>query len=442
MKLDNKRVILVGFAFFSICCFWQMYDNVIPLILKYDFSVGDTLAGVVMALDNVLALFLLPLFGRLSDRTDTKIGRRKPFILAGTFCACALMLLLPLARKLGSLPMFFITLMLVLIAMSVYRSPAVALMPDVTPKPLRSPANAIINLMGTVGGVLALLTMNFLMPSIPKTADDAQKTAIYQGFNYFPVFLIVMAVMLAAALVLIFRVDEPKLRAKAAEENRRLGGGAETETEATGGGRLPREVFRSLILLLCSVSLWFMGYNAITSAFSKYAVSYLNMGNYSLPLLIANGAALAAYIPVGIAASRFGRKKTILAGVIMLAAAFFGAQFVTAATATGPYMIICLALAGIAWATINVNSYPMVVEMARGADTGKYTGFYYTFSMGAQILTPILSGAVMEHLGYRWLFPYAVVFVCLSFCTMLLVKHGDSRPQPSARKLNAFDVED
>lgn len=440
MKLDNKRVILVGFAFFSICCFWQMYDNVIPLILKYDFSVKDTLAGVVMALDNVLALFLLPLFGKLSDKIDTKIGRRKPFILTGTACACALMMLLPLARRINSLPMFFTVLMLVLVSMSLYRSPAVALMPDVTPKPLRSPANAIINLMGTVGGVLSLLAMNFLMPAIPKTADDAQKTAIYRAFGYEPVFLIVIGVMLIAALVLLFRVNEPKLREKAAGENRLLGVVEEPEAQ-NGGGKLPPAVFRSLILLLCSVSLWYMGYNAVTSAFSKYSVSYLNIGNYSLPLLIANGAALAAYIPVGIVAGRVGRKKTILGGVVILAAAFFGAQFVTAATASGPYMIICLALAGIAWATINVNSYPMVVEMARGRDTGKYTGFYYTFSMAAQIATPILSGAVMEHLGYRFLFPYAVVFVCLSFCTMLLVKHGDSRP-PARNKLAAFDTED
>lgn len=440
MKLDSKRVILVGFAFFSICSFWQMYDNIIPLILKYDFSIRDTLAGVVMALDNVLALFLLPFFGRLSDRSNTKIGRRKPFILIGTLCACILMLLLPLARNARSLPLFFTALMLVLVSMSVYRSPAVALMPDVTPKPLRSPANAIINLMGTLGGVLALLTMNFLMPAIPKTANEAQKTGIYQGFNYFPIFLIIMGVMLAAAAVLAFRVNEPLLQKKAAEENRAMGVADEAETK--GGGALPRDVFRSLILLLCSVSLWFMGYNAITSAFSKYAVSYLNMGNYSLPLLIANGAALASYIPVGIIASRIGRKKSILIGVIMLAAAFFGAQFVTARTASGPYMIICLALSGVAWATINVNSYPMVVEMARGADTGKYTGFYYTFSMAAQIVTPILSGAVMEHFGYRWLFPYAVVFVCLSFCTMLLVRHGDSRPGPAKDRLTAFDVDD
>ena len=440
MKLDYKRVILVGFAFFSICTFWQMYDNVVPLILKYDFSIGDTLSGVVMALDNVLALVLLPVFGRLSDRTATRIGRRKPFILAGTFCACALMLLLPLARRMASLPFFLGVLMLVLLSMSLYRAPAVALMPDVTPKPLRSPANAVINLMGTLGGVLALLTMNFLMPTVPKTAGEADKALLYRQFDYYPVFLIVAGVMLCAALVLLLRVDEPVLNKRAAEENAALG--AEEEPAQAGGGALPRDVFRSLAFLLCSVSLWFMGYNAVTTAFSKYSVSYLNMGNYSLPLLLANGAALAAYIPVGVLAGRIGRKKSILIGVALLAAAFFGAQFITAATASGPYMMVCLALAGIAWATINVNSYPMVVEMAQGADTGKYTGFYYTFSMGAQILTPVLSGAVMEHLGYRWLFPYAVAFVCLSFCTMLLVRHGDSRPRPRRSKLEAFDVDD
>lgn len=440
MKLNTKRVILVGFAFFSICAFWQMYDSIIPLILKYDFSVGDTLSGVVMALDNVLALFLLPVFGRLSDRTETRIGRRKPFILTGTFCAVVLMLLLPLARRLHSLPFFFAALMLVLLSMSLYRAPAVALMPDVTPKPLRSPANAVINLMGTLGGVLSLLAMNFLMPSVPKTASDADKTAIYRSFDYYPIFLIVAVVMVAAALVLIFRVNEPALRKKAAAENAALGDAAAEEPHP--GGKMPKDVFRSLAFLLCSVSLWFMGYNAVTTAFSKYSVSYLNMGNYALPLLLANGAALVAYIPVGVLAERIGRRKSILIGVAMLACAFFGAQFVTAETAAGPYMMICLALAGIAWATINVNSYPMVVEMARSADTGKYTGFYYTFSMGAQILTPILSGAVMERFGYRLLFPYAVVFVVLSLVTMLFVRHGDSRPVPKKSRLESFDVDD
>ena len=164
MKLDHKRTVLVGLAFLSICAFWQMYDNIIPLILTNTFHLDETISGAIMAADNILALFLLPFFGALSDRTSTKIGRRMPFILGGTAAAVILMNLLPLfdngyanGASTGKLAMFVVTLGLLLVAMGTYRSPAVALMPDVTPKPIRSRANAIINLMGAVGGISYLI---------------------------------------------------------------------------------------------------------------------------------------------------------------------------------------------------------------------------------------------------------------------------------------------
>ena len=157
MKLNTKRTCLVGLAFLSICAFWNLYDFVIPLVLKNTYHLGDTWSGVVMAMDNILALFLLPVFGALSDKANTRIGRRMPFILGGTVAAAALMLALPIVIRDGALPVFLVCLGLLLVAMGTYRSPAVALMPDVTPKPLRSKGNAIINLMGAVGGVFTLL---------------------------------------------------------------------------------------------------------------------------------------------------------------------------------------------------------------------------------------------------------------------------------------------
>ena len=163
MKLNNRRTILVGLAFLSICTFWQMYDSVMTLILTDTFKLNETLAGAIMAADNVLALFLLPFFGALSDKTSTRIGRRMPFIVGGTALAAVLMNLIPLLDDryaanpgTGTLVLFIIVLGLLLVSMGTYRSPAVALMPDVTPKPLRSRANAIINLMGAVGGILYL----------------------------------------------------------------------------------------------------------------------------------------------------------------------------------------------------------------------------------------------------------------------------------------------
>lgn len=197
--------------------------------------------------------------------------------------------------------------------------------------------------------------------------------------------------------------------------------------------KLPKDKLRSLILILASVALWFIGYNAITSKYSVYAVNELNK-DYNTTLLIAQAAAVVAYIPVGMLASKIGRKRSILIGVALLAVAFGGAIFVTSATPSW-LLTVLFALAGIAWATINVNSFPMVVELAKGSTIGKYTGYYYTASMSAQIVTPILSGYLMQAFGtMRILFPYATIFVALSFVTMLFVKHGDSKPeQPKDR---------
>ncbi|MDE6998206.1 MAG: MFS transporter, partial [Oscillospiraceae bacterium] len=190
MKLNNRRTILVGLAFLSICSFWQMYDNLVPLILKQTFHLDESLTGVIMASDNILALFLLPLFGALSDKTSTRLGSRTPYIIGGTVGAVILMNLLPILDNSYSqeaapfkLVSFVIVLGLLLISMGTYRSPAVALMPDVTPKPLRSKANAIINLMGAVGGVIYLAVSAALYP--------ASKTQGVSHVDYQPLFIIV-----------------------------------------------------------------------------------------------------------------------------------------------------------------------------------------------------------------------------------------------------------
>lgn len=425
MKLNTKRTIFVGLAFMSICAFWQLYDGIIPLILKNTFHIGDTLSGFIMALDNILALILLPLFGGISDRVHTRFGRRTPFIVCGTGAAVISMLLIPTADDIGSIGLFVAGLMLVLLAMSTYRSPAVALMPDVTPKPLRSKGNAIINLMGAVGGMLTLL---FISALIPKSGKP----------DYLPLFSVIAAIMVISVLVLVWKVKEPAAAAEAAAQQPE----EEPELDETGKpAPMAKPVKKSLAFLLASIALWFMGYNAVTTAFSKYAQNYwgLQGGGFANCLLIATGAAIVSYIPVGIIATKIGRKKTILIGVALLALSFStGILFRT----FSPLINVLFVVVGISWAAINVNSYPMVVEMSRGSDVGKFTGIYYFFSMGAQIITPILSGALLEHVGYYTLFPYAAIFVALSFVTMLFVKHGDSRPEAPASRLEAFDVED
>lgn len=439
LKLNNKRTILVGLAFLSISAFWQMYDSVMTLILAGTFQLNETVSGAIMAADNVLALFLLPLFGAISDRTETRIGRRMPFILGGTAAAVVLMNLLPLldnryaaAPSPVTLAGFVAVLALLLVAMGTYRSPAVALMPDVTPKPLRSKGNAIINLMGAVGGILYLAVAAVMYPT--------SRTEGAAHVDYQPLFLVVSLIMVAAVVVLFFTVREPKL----AEENRRLEAAHPewdlAEDDGSGHETLPAPVKRSLGFLLVSISLWFIAYNGVTTWFTRYVAEVMGegLGGASTCLLVATAGAIVSYIPVGAAASRFGRKKTILFGVALLAACFLlGFVLTTVYSSIQPIMYLVFALVGLAWAAINVNSLPMVVEMCRGSDIGKFTGYYYTFSMAAQVVTPIAAGALISAVGYRVLFPYAACFAALAFVTMCFVRHGDVKAA-GKRGLDAF----
>lgn len=503
MKLNYKRIILVGFAFFLIQAFWQAYDNTIPMILTNKFGMSQAWSGAIMALDNVLALFMLPLFGAISDKHHSKWGRRTPFIVVGTLIAAVMLIALSFvdnaqlhhisdvaaiddpvaletiydreadetlltpggqkfvlsrqftkeeftqirsqitvdgaavtnpdytnyvmparqacawdatAKSPVTLVFFIALLLVILVSMAVFRSPAVALMPDVTLKPLRSKANAVINLMGSAGGILVLvLGMVF--------ATSAVRNSL---MSYTAYFAVIAAIMLAALVVFMLTVRENEWAAEMQQQSVELGL-EDKEEAATGERKLSVDEVRSLIFLLLSIVLWFFGYNAVTSKYSVYASNILHK-DYNLTLIIAQAAAIISYLPVGFIASRVGRKKTILAGVVMLTAAFTTASFMSAESPT-MLMNAMFALAGIAWATINVNSFPMVVEMCSGGNVGKYTGFYYTASMAAQVATPMLSGLLMDRMGMHVLFPYAAVFTALAFVTMLFVRHGDSKPE-------------
>ena len=512
MKLNTKRTILVGFAFFLISAFWQAYDATIPVILTNKFGMSQTWSGVIMALDNILAVFMLPIFGAISDRCRTKFGKRTPFITVGTIIAAVAIICLsfidnaqlknisevsaiddPAALeiiynaeadselltpegdsfKLGekftleefkairsdeektddvnrytnyvvparqayvadvtdespaTLFTFIALLLVVLIAMATFRSPAVALMPDVTVKPLRSKANAIINLMGTAGGILILvLGMVFATSSV--------KNAL---MSYTTFYGVLAAIMIGALIIFLSTVREPKWADEMKRESIRLGI-EEEESESTEKRKLTSGEKRSLVFILASIALWYIGYNAITSKYSVYAPNILQM-NYNTTLLLAQAAAIVSYLPAGIIASKIGRKKTIMCGVAMLATAFLVASFMRAESPLW-LMNIMFCLAGISWATINVNSFPMVVEMCSGGDVGKYTGFYYTASMTAQIVTPMFSGVLMDKLGMTILFPYAAIFVALAFVTMAVVRHGDNKIE-SKKGLEAFDIDD
>ena len=459
-KLNYKRTFLIGLAFLSICSFWQMYDNIIPLILQNTYHLGETMTGAVMALDNVLAIFLLPVFGMLSDKVHTKLGRRMPFIVAGTILAVIFMMLLPMidnsekarwstGESFSNQVIFLAVLFFTLVSMGLYRSPAVALMPDVTPNHLRSRANAVINLMGAVGGVYALVMIKVLVGK-GETPD------------YLPLFASIAAVMAIAVGILVITIRENKLREEVEKaeavntekvEEKAIAAGVEAAGEieavadmeqsgATGKVRgMPKEVKRSMYFMLASIFLWFTAYNAVTTAFSRYTKVVWKMegGSFANCLMVATVAAILSYIPIGNISAKIGRKKTIMGGVLLMAACYGSAIF---AREYHPIVNVAFALIGVAWAAINVNSYPMIVAMSSGSDVGKFTGTYYTFSMAAQILTPVLSGFLLENVSYNTLFPYALFFSLMAFLTMTQVRHGDVKPKKKESILENFDVDD
>lgn len=443
MKLNYKNTFLAGLGFMAIIAFWQLYDNIVPLLLTNTFHLNETITGFIMAIDNILALFLLPLFGKLSDKTNTKIGRRMPYILAGTAVTVVLLNLLPIIENgaaagnngfFYSLPAFIIVLGLLLFVMSTYRSPAVALMPDITPKPLRSRGNAIINLMGATGGIIYLA---FTAVMYPKS-----KTEGLTHVNYQLLFLFMAALMVVSVAIMFIFLREPKLSA----ENVKIEAEhpewdlTEGETEK-GDALLPRDVKKSMFFLLGAIALWYIGYNAVTTWFTTYISVTMGegIGGASVCFIIANAGAIVSYIPLGILAAKIGRKKSIYFGTILLTVSFLlGFLLTFKATTISPVTYFTFALIGVAWAAISVNSLPMMVEMCKGADSGKYIGFYYTASMAGQVVTPIFAGFLMNAISYKILFVYATVFSFLSFIAMIFVKHGDVKAV-AAKGLEAFE---
>lgn len=425
MKLNYKRTFLVGLAFLSISAFWQMYDSIVPLILQNTFHLNESVIGAIMAIDNVLAVFLLPIIGTLSDKVDTPLGKRTPFIIGGTAAAVCLMMFLPYADAQKNMWLFIIALGLTLIAMASYRSPAVALMPDLTPKPLRSSANAVINLMGAVGGVYALILIRLLVPK----GENPSYLAVFTG---------VAAIMVLAVIVLVITIREKKLAARIAAD---YPDEEVSSVAQTSSGKLAPEVRRSLNFILASILLWFTAYNAVTTAFSRYAVTVWKMegGGFASCLMVATVAAIISYIPVGAISARIGRKKTIMLGLSAMLISYSAVFFYPTYNVTANFFF---ALIGAGWAAVGVNSLPMVVEMSRGSEIGKYTGLYYTFSMSAQIATPILSGLLLQYVSYNTLFPYAIFFTICAILTMSQVRHGDAKPAAKKNMLENFDVDD
>lgn len=510
MKIDYKRTLCIGLAFAGIMLFWEIYDYIMPLILQRYFGLSQSQYGAIMGLDNILALFLLPIFGALSDRsTKAKIGRRTIFVLIGTLIAVVGLVVLAIveqaqfsklmeqnitdanalvnagyldasylqgqfkevvdlvnAQGVGVLnaeqleiykgdsgyltalyvaqvamanatmkasPAIFIIfifiLVALLVAMSSYRSPAVAYMPDVTPKPLRSQANALITLMGGAGGLIAILLY---------TAFGKQR---YQ--SHLALFLTEAAFMLVLLVIFMVTTNEKKFNQMRINEEKEWG--IIDEEEVAGNERLSKPKMISLILILLTVFFWFLGFNAVKSHLSTYATAQLKFSDSFVGIInIINGAGGAiALLPVAIMAGKWGRKKTILAGLVLAALAFVPCLFLKATTPlVNIWFPLCFILSGFGLVIINVNTLPMVTELSRGSNVGKYTGLYYVFSMGAQSITPFMAGKIMEWTGNQYVFLYAILFILVGFVTMFFVKHGDNKPPKKAKVIEYFGEED
>jgi len=564
MKLDYIKTLKVGTAFAIIMVFWTAYDYVVPLLLENAYGLSNMWRGFIMGLDNLLSLFLLPLFGKLSDKTNTKYGKRTPYIVLGTIASVLLMVFVPVSangqlkkamalrqeitqtwvdgytyvddsgktydaealytmlfekgkensdycdhaylklngidslddylkialnpyknpdgsdslnkkgeitlsdgyvkfvkpgintfasnqvnntitmRNAGSLAAYMVVLLLVLIAMATYRSPAVALMPDVTPKPLRSQANAMINLAGGAGGAISVIIYTVVLLINPT--------------GYIAIFICVAAAMLALLAAFLLLVKEPKLveECRVICEEYGISNDEDMPIKSDDGAllsgnveevnKLKKAKLTSFILILASIFMWFMGYNAVTSNLSIYITRTLNLSEGLGGVIsgVSMGISAIAFIPVGYLAVKIGRRKSIMMGFAFAVVSFILVFFFAANPGSAVIYLFTIfyLIAGFGLIIANVNTFPMVVELSSTDSVGKYTGLYYTATMSAQAITPFIAGIVMDKFGNKYLFLYSTICVVIAILLMVFVKHGDSKAVPPKSKLEMLGAGD
>ncbi len=421
IKLNYKRTFLIGFGFFASSLAWSIYNSFVPLMLEKRFVATTAIIGFIMTIDNIFGVVFQPLFGQLSDRTHTRFGKRMPYIMAGIPICASAFIFIPQAQTLWLMMAVIILFNLV---MSFWRAPVVALMPDLTPPALRSKANGVINLMGGVGSIIAFLAGGFLV-----------KTG---GYNL--PFLMGSIIMIFALLMLLRFIREPDSRlpvdspiAGSHMSGDRTASGHNAGSQAAGQLHLAPKVWapgekRSLLALLLAIFFWFCGYNAVEAFFTLYATKELGLsaGDATMTLTLFSLTLVIFALPAGILAGRIGRKRVIIGGLIGMIVLFLPMFLINQLWV----LRIMLLLAGICWAGININSLPMVVELASADRIGSFTGYYYFFSFSAAILSPTLFGAIRDLTrSYGVLFLYSGIAFTLALLSMLFVRHGEARTE-------------
>lgn len=471
-KLNYKRTFIIGFAFFGILLLWQVYDSWCPTFLTSLFEKAfpdaandpdrvQYLVGIIMAMDNLAALILLPIFGHLSDKTHTKIGKRMPYILVGTFVCAVAFPFVPVFFHYNNLAGTIAMMAIVVCFMMMYRNPAVALMPDMTPKPLRSKANGIINIMGYIGGAFATVVgIIFVLSDYLGSKVDANHNPIIKEGLYHNIwiieapFLIASVLMVISALVLFFNINENKIESEMADELRRGEEVSATEDKVDDDKPLSKANRKMLILILAAEFFWFMADNGIGTFMGNYTVYYLCASTRSnmINTIVGGIGSVIGFAIGGIISSKIGRKWTIFSGLGLALVAYLvwvigNYTFLQGSAYSGnfPWVIYLIwFLKGFGMSLVHINSFPMVVELCNSKKIGAFTGYYYASSMAAQTITPIALGSLLLHpnLNFSFLPVYAASCLAVSILIFAFVKNVKGEKVKAAKGLESFDVDD
>jgi maltose/moltooligosaccharide transporter len=403
-KFSISRTFLLGFGFLGVSVIWSLYNAYVPIFLKKSFNLNSTVIGFIMTIDNIFAVLLLPYLGALSDRTNTRLGKRRPYILTGAPIAAVFLILIPFCNLYQNLALMMLVIVMMNLSMAIFRSPVIALMPDITPSKFRSQANGIINLMGGLGALLVYF---------------AGKPLYDMNFSY--PFIIGGFLMIISCMLVVIFIKEDYAPGNVNQENRISFKTSFNELLSNFKDVLEGE--KSLLFILLAVFLWFVGFNSIETFFTSYAKYYLGMKESTGALILGffSLSFMVTAISSGFIGSRIGRKNTIRIGLfivmIILMSALFLKSFVI--------LIIAFAVGGFGWALVNVNSLPMVLDMTNIEKAGGYTGLYYLFSQAANIAAPPLSGLFIDLFGYSSLMIFSSVLFLSSIIIIQFVKRGE-----------------